>query len=72
MLRVRSSFIDGRPFVLVALSQADLRTLRDGAPLRVESDQVQGADVLIAAGRSEGEVAAQLARAEQSLPEPVP
>lgn len=72
MLRARSTFIDGRAFVLVALSKPELRTLVEGHALRVEADAIQGADVLIAAGRSPGEIAAHLARAEQSLPEPAP
>jgi hypothetical protein len=72
VLRARSTFIDGRPFVLIGLSKPELRTLQEGHALLVEADAIQGADVLIAAGRSAGEIAAQLARAEQSLPEPSP
>jgi hypothetical protein len=72
MKRARSSFITGKPFVLLGLSKAELRQLQVGHPLRIEAETVSGsADVLLAAARSDAEMAAQLARGEQSLPEAV-
>jgi hypothetical protein len=72
MKRARSSFITGKPFVLLGLSKNELRQLHIGYPLRVEAETVGGgADVLLAAARSEAEMAAQLARGEQTLPEAV-
>jgi len=70
MKRARSTFVDGRPFVLLGLTRLEARQLQAGNAVRIEAATVAGADVLLAFAPSETDMAAHLARGEQSLPEP--